>query len=48
MHSFWVKIGICKPEKVMSTLALQSKEEGKYQELIQSNTTPNLGHHMEK
>ena len=26
---------------------MQNKEEGKYQEPIQSNTTPDPGHHME-
>ena len=26
----------------------KNKEEGKYQESIQSNTTPDPGHHMEK
>ena len=28
-----------------SSISLESKEEGKYQESIQSNTTPDIGHH---
>ena len=33
---------ICIPNNIS-----KSKEEGKYQETIQSSTTPDTGHHME-
>ena len=36
------------PTAFESFVLIESKEVGKYQELIQSSTTPDLGHHMVK
>ena len=38
----------CSEVKQNARFSLQSKKEGKYQESIQSSTTPDPGHHMGK
>ena len=41
-HFAWLAIN------TLQFISSKSKEEGKDQELIQSNTKPDLGHHMGK